>query len=53
VDYSVYGSGVMRVEKGECPPGGGRLHTQLALTYATWPAPQALHLLFKQLQVTS
>jgi len=43
----------MRVEKGVCPPGGGRVNTQLALTYATWPAPQALRFLFKQLQVTS
>ena len=28
--------------KGVMPTRWGRLHTQLALTYATWPAPQGI-----------
>ena len=28
--------------KGGVPPRWGRVNTQLALTYATWPAPQGI-----------
>ena len=44
-------SGLQRIQerghagqKGVMPPRWGRVNTQLALTYATWPAPQGIRL---------